>query len=213
MGSNSLTIGNIWYAESFISNLFNEGKDTLLTSPNQIADVDLVVFWGGEDVNPKLYGEKNKHSHINPTSGRDRFEMLMWERAVRLQKPILGICRGAQFACVMSGGKLWQHVNNHSQDHQIIMANGEVVLVTSTHHQMMRPGKNTQTLGVSKEKLSLQKYNENGVFADNSPEVEIAYDPITNALMIQGHPEYPHATTSFKNLTKTLIQKHLGVFK
>lgn len=99
---------------------------------------DLVIFTGGSDVTPSLYGEQNVASNCD------------WLRDVREQEifhycrdhhiPMFGICRGSQFLHVMMGGKLWQDVDNHCDIHNVVdMDTGKLVRDTiSTHHQMVR---------------------------------------------------------------------------
>jgi len=65
-------------------------------------DVDFcdgILFTGGEDVHPELYGkpeylEEYELKEIIPA--RDKFEYNVIERALELKKPVLGICRGLQ---------------------------------------------------------------------------------------------------------------------
>ena len=71
-------------------------------------DIDLIVFTGGEDVNPQYYGEQlGKYTHIN--SNRDNKEVDCFNR-FRNVVPMLGICRGNQLLTVLNGGKVIQHV-------------------------------------------------------------------------------------------------------
>ena len=98
-------------------------------------DVILVVFTGGHDVTPAFYGEQ-----ANPQTGnlqaRDVQEAAIFDKAVKLKKNIAGICRGSQFICAMSGGKLVQHVTNHGGNHNVRTDDGRLIEVTSTrHHQ------------------------------------------------------------------------------
>src|SRR6266446_2592686 len=75
---------------------------------DNIEDADLVLFTGGEDVDPRMYKEpRNPHTGCN--LDRDIQEAREFYLANKLKKHIIGICRGSQFTCVMSGGKLVQH--------------------------------------------------------------------------------------------------------
>ena len=58
-----------------------------------LEDSDLVVFEGGEDVSPFLYGE---HSHPSTYTNkeRDMYELKVFRKAQELGKKCLGICRG-----------------------------------------------------------------------------------------------------------------------
>lgn len=74
---------------------------------------DGFLLTGGHDVSPALYGE-----HPLPVCGdtspqRDRMELGLLHRAMALDKPVLGICRGIQFVNAALGGTLWQDLPSH----------------------------------------------------------------------------------------------------
>jgi putative glutamine amidotransferase len=72
----------------------------------KVAESSLVVFTGGTDINPRLYGER-PHSHTEqPDDKRDTEEKEIFEKALSMDLPMVGICRGAQFLCAMAGGRL-----------------------------------------------------------------------------------------------------------
>lgn len=49
--------------------------------------------------------------------------LVLYNNAKRLQIPMVGICRGAQFLNVMAGGKMIQHVEGHAihGTHEIVV--------------------------------------------------------------------------------------------
>jgi gamma-glutamyl-gamma-aminobutyrate hydrolase PuuD len=64
-----------------------------------------LLFTGGGDLDPLLYGEQNRASnHID--NGRDRFEIELMRGALNADMPILAICRGFQILNVACGGTL-----------------------------------------------------------------------------------------------------------
>lgn len=67
---------------------------------------DGFVFSGGEDVDPGRYGGLLTAATSAVDPQRDEFEMALFEAALALGKPILGICRGAQLINVARGGTL-----------------------------------------------------------------------------------------------------------
>src|SRR5206468_3407306 len=83
-----------------------------------VLEADLVIFAGGADVDPVLYGEV-PHETTCCDPKRDQQDMDLYLMCVEHGIPMLGICRGAQFLHVMNGGKLWQHVDKHYGDHRI----------------------------------------------------------------------------------------------
>lgn len=109
-------------------------------------DADFIVFTGGADINPVLYGEsRNQHTSIDYR--RDLCDMQAIKKLETHQR-LIGICRGAQLLNVVLGnGTLYQHVNNHTRPHRAIdleytdsTETPKEFEVTSTHHQMMIPG-------------------------------------------------------------------------
>lgn len=204
-------IGNVWYNEDFVG-VITDGENVAVESLDALNDIDLLVFWGGEDIHPALYGETNRYSFCGEKpSDRDRFERLIFE-AAKNEIPMLGICRGAQFLCAMNGGKLWQHVDNHGRSHAIALDNGQLIQVTSTHHQMMRPHAGMDIIATAETVLSPDKSNGFGTYhVDTEPEPEIVYCETTSSLMIQGHPEYNSASKEFVHLTRNLIKRYFGV--
>lgn len=162
-----------------------EGKEV-----KNMKDADLVVFTGGEDVHPDMYGEP-----INPTSGnnikRDRYEQLEFNEALERKIPMIGICRGSQFLCAMSGGRLIQHQQNPSYMHNIKTYDSKIIEITSTHHQAAYPfdmrKEAYHILGWTK---GISKFHEDGNQEEMNPpkECEIVHYPETRCLGIQGHP-------------------------
>src|SRR5574343_347632 len=83
-----------------------------------IEKADLVCFTGGEDVSPSLYGEQ-RHPRTYHNMNRDDRETELFNQCLKNQTPMVGICRGGQFLNVMNGGKMYQDVSHHCQDHII----------------------------------------------------------------------------------------------
>lgn len=154
--------------------------------------VALVVFTGGTDVNPSLYGEKIGEHTDNPDKARDEREQAVFYRANTLGIPMVGICRGSQFLCVMAGGKLIQHVTHHGGYHDMRTHDDRVIEVNSTHHQMQFPPNGSQILGLTNPRRSTCYLNGDGKeIGDKLPgDVEVVYYPNISAVGIQYHPEW-----------------------
>ena len=105
-------------------------------------DVDIcdgILFSGGEDLHPELYGkpeyvEEYGLKEIIPA--RDRFEYEVIQRALSEKKPVLGICRGLQLINVFLGGTLVPDIPAvfHSTDH------GKKNGLDQTHTVRVEPG-------------------------------------------------------------------------
>ena len=76
---------------------------------------DLIVFTGGADIHPSIYGEKNTHSHCN--IGRDKREIFVYRMAKKWNIKMFGICRGHQFLNALTGGKLIQDLHSFKKAH------------------------------------------------------------------------------------------------
>ena len=160
---------------------------------DNLADANLVLFTGGEDVTPELYGAP-AHPKTGNNKQRDDFESVMYGKAKDLGLPCLGICRGSQFLCVKSGGSLIQHQDNPLFKHNIETYDGQTLEITSTHHQAQYPyelpSNSYSLLAWSK---GISAYHEDGNQQEmplpEGKEAEIVYYRDTNCLCIQGHPE------------------------
>lgn len=108
--------------------------------PNELTKNDVLLLHGGEDISPSLYNHP-VHEYTGAgvaPSKRDRYEWDLIQRAIELEIPIVGICRGAQMLCAAAGGYLIQHVD-HPSSHVVKTADGEFVRTNSCHHQMQYP--------------------------------------------------------------------------
>ena len=181
-------------------------------------DIDLVLFTGGEDVNPAHYNENiGKYTHIN--SNRDNKEMDTFAK-FRGNSFLLGICRGNQLLTILSGGKLIQHVEGHCRDHSMVLNNGLRYNITSSHHQMLYPfnlDEKAYELIAHSEYFQSNTYlngnNEEIELSKNFLEPEIVYYKYSNSLCIQGHPEWNHCERKTSTMCLNLIDKYLKEFK
>lgn len=74
------------------------------------ARMDGWLFAGGNDLEPVLYGEK-AGVHVKDVSKvRDTLEVYLMKKALKDQKPILGICRGMQLMNILRDGTLYQDI-------------------------------------------------------------------------------------------------------
>lgn len=174
------------------------GRAVLITPDDPGADIldriDGIVFTGGSDVDPGLYGEK-PHPTTSVKPERDAAELLLMRAAVATDLPVFGICRGMQLMVVAYGGRLHQHLpdvlghDNHrpvagpkfghhpvrlepgSTAYKIL---GEQVTVNSYHHQgIADPGRLVPTGWCPEDSL-----------------IEVVEDPARKFVLgVQWHPE------------------------
>lgn len=195
----SITAG--YSCERAFLNTFSENVKCSQNNPIILQQGDVLLFEGGTDIGSHLYGEERNRYTSPPDRLRDLFEVGMFTQAKKLGLPMIGICRGAQLLCALSGGKLVQHVDMHGRDHWVTDYKGDEYKVTSTHHQMMYPKdvKHHIIASTNVAKIYLGE-NEQPIHMEEDP--EIVWFPETKSLAIQGHPEYSSATPEF--VAKTL---------
>ena len=112
--------------------------------------LDAVVFTGGSDVDPELYGKEAHPETSGIVRMRDDAELTLLKAALARDMPVLGICRGIQVLNVGLGGDLEQHLEGHRHDppgqflqHDVVIEPGtklaemlgERTTVMSHHHQ------------------------------------------------------------------------------
>ena len=155
---------------------------------------DILVLEGGTDINPSIYGEAAHRYTQSPDQQRDEIETALFNEAVFRGVPVLGICRGAQLGCALSGGKLIQHIEGHGRTHEILTDCDEIYDTSSCHHQAM------QLEGTEHHLIAW-------AVRDEIP--EIAFFKDTKCLAIQGHPEFMHSDAPFVKYTENLIKEYL----
>lgn len=121
--------------------------------------IDGLVIVGGDDVDPRLYGEEPRKLTKVIYPKRTAFETWLYRAGKARKLPILGICYGMQLINVLEGGTLYQHLrprkNGPRVDHrgrrrgkhsaQVIPGTlmSEILTVRNTvvateHHQAVR---------------------------------------------------------------------------
>lgn len=189
-----------------------------------LAGADVVIFPGGPDVNPSLYGEE-KHPTTHFWDERDALFQKVYNLVKRPDTLKIGICGGGQFLNVMNGGKMFQDVDSHARagEHSMWYSpypnaegcylDGSRWQVTSTHHQMMIGNPDTAELwGWAKESTARARGSQLHVLRKNSEvDTEILWYPQSSCLCFQPHPEYTHANETeevFWKCVQTAIQRN-----
>jgi putative glutamine amidotransferase len=117
-------------------------------------ELDGLVLQGGADISPLAYGEQPLKPEWAGDPLRDRYEIELVRSFTQAQKPVLGICRGAQLINVALGGSLHQDVPAHRSDeydqhaHEVRLEPGSGLArlygetgprrVVSIHHQAIK---------------------------------------------------------------------------
>lgn len=192
---------------------FTDDREELL----QAASVcDGFLFTGGHDVDPSVYGEAKKEICGKACPVRDVMEREIFSYALKLDKPVLGICRGIQMINALLGGTLYQDLpteyeseTEHHMDppydrtaHMVEIVPGSLFAkwfaecklpVNSYHHQAVKePGRGLQVCARSEDGL---------VEAVCMPEWRFV-------VAVQWHPEFNYKTeTSSRILFEKFIKK------
>jgi putative glutamine amidotransferase len=120
-----------------------------------LAIVDGLIFCGGPDLDPALYGQPRSGDTVHLAPERDAPELELMLAALERDVPVFGICRGMQVLNVARGGSLIQHLPavvghdghatapGHFDLHSVAIASGSRIgeilghdaVVHSGHHQ------------------------------------------------------------------------------
>ncbi|KXT76920.1 gamma-glutamyl-gamma-aminobutyrate hydrolase family protein [Streptococcus sp. DD12] len=101
-----------------------------------IAQIDKLILSGGQNVDPKRYGEEKTIDSEDYFPERDRWEAALIEEAIRQDKPVLGICRGLQLYNVVTGGSLYQDIAGHKGQPPFALAHDVVTEPNSQLRQI-----------------------------------------------------------------------------
>ena len=189
-------------------------------------EIALVVFTGGCDVTPGLYG-RGTHKRTRCDIERDVYENKIYTFARAAGIPMVGICRGAQFLCVMAGGRLVQDISGHHGSHEVTVfvpgstGKGERIRVSSDHHQMQFPFDLQAVADYFIFAWSPTPLSDHYDFDDKisvsikdatdelKTEPDVVWYPRSKALGVQYHPEWMHEDSRgfkyFRELVEHLI--------
>lgn len=127
-----------------------------------VRTLDGVLFSGGVDVDPLLFGEQQHPACGAISPMRDAHELTLARILLRTGKPVLGICRGLQLMNIALGGDIYQdlpaqypgELNAHRQkqlavypSHPVQLKEGSILhriagtdtlSVNSLHHQAVK---------------------------------------------------------------------------
>ena len=108
--------GCIWMWPNYLAGLEAFGAIPVIlpltedaeTARRLLSRCDGILFTGGQDVSPGLYGEDVRQVCGEICTARDTFEWNLLRLALEQDKPVFGICRGLQVFNACLGGTLYQ---------------------------------------------------------------------------------------------------------
>ncbi len=124
--------------------------------------LDAVVFAGGSDLDPTLYGQRPHPETTGVRPLRDTGELPLVRAALGRDLPVLGICRGMQLLTVANGGSLHQHLPDvvGHDDHRAAPG------VYALHEVRLAPG--SRVHGILGDRASVPSYHHQGVASAGS---------------------------------------------
>jgi gamma-glutamyl-gamma-aminobutyrate hydrolase PuuD len=156
--------------------------------------LDAVIFSGGADVDPELYGAEPHPETDVPHSHRDAGELALLHAALERDMPTLAICRGFQLLNVARGGDLIQHLPEEVGHDVHKQVPGEF-----THHPVeVKPGTRLATIVGEEPRVTSHHHQAVGRLGDGLVECAWADDGTLEALEdptrrfvvgVQWHPE------------------------
>lgn len=179
------------------------------TGPDALDRVDGLVLTGGNDVDPKEYGQTiDPAMSVEVDAERDALELPLVREAVRRDLPMLAICRGVQVLNVALGGTLVQDVDvqrtgRQAWSHQQRKSKPDAPHDATVHDVDVAPGSRLRAIAGT-GRLGVNTFHHQ-VIADVAPElvvtartVEPDASPLIEAveapgcrwvLGVQWHPE------------------------
>ena len=174
------------------------------------------LFTGGQDVDPKLYSARKIGACGECSSERDIMEGMLLKRAMKSDKPILGICRGIQFINAALGGTLWQDIPSQFSD--TITHCQQPPYDVPIHEVKIKPFSPLKDL-LQKDYIPVNSYHHQGVRElssellpmATSPDglIEAVYAPKQKFLWaVQWHPEFSYLKDENSRLIFMDFVKH-----
>lgn len=169
-----------------------------------IEDCDYVLGLGGSDVCSKYYNQ--------PDSGRlccspqtDKLEYEDFKKAIKLKKPIVGICKSSQWGSCMAGGAIFQDIS-HPSYHELTTFDGKKIFCNSGHHNMqdLSKLKENEDYKLLAWTNNLSPYHING-YNENvkcEKEAEVVFYPKIKWLSFQNHNESIFDHPEFNDMIK-----------
>lgn len=160
--------------------------------------IDGLVVTGGGDIDPTLFGEEPMPNLGMISPGRDSFEILMIQEMLKMDKPVLAICRGIQILNIAVGGDMYQDI--YSQISEPLLQHGQKAARSHLSHYVDTPENSLLAKIAGQPRFKVNSYHHQAVRDVPKPLVVsgTASDGIIEAiesiehkfvLGVQWHPE------------------------
>ena len=175
--------------------------------------VDGLLFAGGPDLDPDLYGQE-PHAETNDiVAERDSAEIALMRAALERDMPVLAVCRGSQVLNVALGGDLVQHLPDVVGDEKHKHTPGEF----ADHDVEVLPGTKVQRILGDRAPVKSHHHQGYGRIGEGLQEaaraddgtVEALEDPDRRfALGVLWHPEAGEDFALFEALIEEASRYH-----
>jgi putative glutamine amidotransferase len=147
---------------SYVQAVEDAGGRPLVVPPSEegveetLDVLDGLIFSGGADLDPELYGDEAHEETFGVDPVRDKAELALLTAALERDLPVLAICRGSQVLNVGLGGDLEQHIPDQlgHEGHK------EVAGTFSEHPVEVLPG--TRLHGVLGDGTEIKSHHHQG---------------------------------------------------
>jgi putative glutamine amidotransferase len=165
--------------------------------PQYVDLCDGVLFTGGNDLDPSLYGEQWHPKAVKVDPDRQSFELALLAEVERRRTPVLGVCLGSQVMNVHRGGSLIQFLpeqgpadglehrklDDDQRRHPVKIEPGSVLYKAIGKDEIVANTRHKQAVGKLGKGLRASAYAPDGV-------IEAIEDPsMPLYLAVQWHPE------------------------
>jgi len=187
-------------------------KSDLSLIPEFVDRLDGILFSGGDDLDPALFGE-TRHPNAEPIDpDRQRFELALIAEVEKRRMPALGICLGCQLMNVHRGGSLNQFLPDQARDEALEhrrLAPGDS---TRRHAVKLEPGTRLAA-AIGKGEISVNTRHKQSVNRTGKGLRVIAKAPdgVVEAIEDPSHPFFMAVQWHPENLSNE--PEHLAPFK
>ncbi len=183
--------------------------------PQMVDRLQGVLFSGGNDLDPAIYGETYHPKAVPIDPNRQRFELALMAEVEKRRMPALGVCLGSQLMNVYRGGSLNQflpdipradaiehrNLERSYPRHGIRLVPGSIAAAVIGHADVDGNTAHKQSVKTPGRGLRIIATSPDGV-------IEGIEDPTFPLFLgVQWHPERLHAEKDHLALFKLLVDK------
>lgn len=176
-------------------------------------EIDGLYLTGGDDIDPHYFNEEPhvQLGWVDPV--RDAFELSLFCEVYRLNKPVLGVCRGSQIINVALGGTMYQDLTCQ-KDGPLLQHRQQGSLNYGAHFIDVLPS--TKLFQISKQKrikVNSNHHQANARLGENLQIAAVSADGVIEAiesvddLFILGVQWHPERMSMKENTVSSLIYK------